>query len=118
MFLLETMILAAALAAPLPQGCGHPGPSKGDHSGHGKAPSRQGQAESDRPKVHATNAICPVMGNPVKPGRDREVVVGGEYYLICCDSCGPEMAENKAKYLDKDGKPLNTPKKDESKSEE
>lgn len=115
MLILETLVFATLLAVPSPQGCGHSGPSQGGHSGHGGAPSRQ--AEPERPKVHATNTICPVMGNPVKPGRDREVVVGGEYYLVCCDSCGPEMAEHKAKYLDKEGKPLNTPKKDEAKSE-
>ena len=57
------------------------------------------------------------MGRAVKPGRDREVVVGGKTYLVCCDGCGPEMAEHKEKYLDKDGKPLNTPKKEEAKPE-
>jgi hypothetical protein len=57
------------------------------------------------------------MGQPVKPFRDREVVIGGEYYLICHGTCSPELAEHKEKYLDKEGKPLNTPKKDEAKSE-
>ena len=102
MLILETMILAATLASPLPQGCGH--------SGHSDAPQRHAQAEPDTTKVRATNTICPVMGNAVKPGRDREVVVGGEYYLVCCESCGPEMAEHRDKYLDKDGRPKNSPK--------
>ena len=87
----------------------------GGHTDHG---SSQGQArpqESDPQKVHATNTICPVMGRPVKPGRDREVVIRGNYYLVCCDGCGPAMSEQYDKYLDKDGKPLNDPKNDPKK---
>jgi hypothetical protein len=106
MLFLETMILAVALAAPGPQGCGHPSPSRGSHSGH----NSPGQAEPSRPKVRATNTLCPVMGDPVKPGRDREVVIQGGYYLVCCDGCGPKMAEQPDKYLDKDGRPRNAPK--------
>ena len=107
MLFLETLVLVATLTAPLPQGCGSGGHSQGGHGGHGGAPSRQRQPEPDRPKVRATNTLCPVMSQPVKPGRDREVVVGGEYYLVCHDGCGPEMAEHKDKYLDKDGRPKN-----------
>ncbi len=73
-----------------------------DHSTH----------EGDGPKIHATNTICPVMGKPVKPGRDREVVIRENYYLVCCDGCGPELAEHYDKYLDKEGRPLNDPKRD------
>ena len=47
------------------------------------------------------------MGRPVKAVRDREVVVGGSTYLVCCDGCGPELAEHRGKYLDPDGRPLN-----------
>lgn len=119
MLFLGTLILAATLAAPLPQGCGSTGSSQGGHGGHGAAPSRQRQPDPDRPKVHAINSICPVMGQPVKPGRDREVVIRGNYYLVCCDGCGPDMADNPDKYLDKEGRPKNTPKdSDESKSRE
>lgn len=81
------------------------------HNGRNSAPARSGQEDSG-PKVHATNTICPVMGREVKPGRDREVVIRGNYYLVCCDGCGPAMSENYDKYLDKDGRPLNDPKRD------
>lgn len=106
MFLIETMIMAVTLVAPLPQGCGHPSPSRGGHGGHS-------QPDPPRPKVRATNTICPVMGQPVKPGRDREVVIQGGYYLVCCDGCGPKMAEQPSKYLDEDGRPRNAPKDSE-----
>lgn len=87
---------------------GHSG--HGDHSGH---QAHSGHQDSG-PKVTATNTLCPVMGRPVKVGRDMEVVVGGNTYLVCCDGCGPEMAEHKDNYLDRDGKPLNAPKADEA----
>lgn len=106
MILIESIFLATALMAPLPQGCGHHRPSPdgpGGHDGHG-------QTEPDRPRARAVNKICPVMGQPVKPGRDREVVVRGNYYLVCCDGCGPEMAERPDKYLDRDGRPRNAPR--------
>ena len=78
------------------------------HSGHGDHATHDhaGNQDSAR-KVTATNTLCPVMGEAVKPGRDKEVVVNGNTYLVCCDGCGPEMAEHKEAYLDKDGKPLN-----------
>lgn len=76
------------------------GPSHGGHSGH---------VQEAGPKVKATNTICPVMGQPIKPGRDREVVIRGNYYLVCCDGCGPEMSEHHDKYLDTEGRPLNDP---------
>ena len=103
---LGIMFTAAALVMPSPQSCGHAGQSRGGHGGHsGPTPS-----EPSRPKVHATNAICPVMGEPVVAGRDREVIVREGYYLVCCDGCGPELAEHKDKYLEKDGRPKNAPK--------
>ncbi len=83
-------------------GSSQPSPSRSrDYSGQ----------EDNEPKVHATNTICPVMGRPVKPGRDREVVIRGNYYLVCCDGCGPDMSEHYDKYLDKEGRPLNDPKR-------
>ena len=82
-----------------------------DHSGHTTTRDRSGDQDSG-PKVKATNTICPVMGRPVKPGRDREVVIRGNYYLVCCDGCGPDMSEHYDKYLDKEGRPLNDPKRD------
>ncbi len=109
MFFLEVMTLAAALAAPHPQSCGHAGSS--GHSGHAKG--GQSQPEPSRPKVRATNTLCPVMGEPVKAGRDREVVLRAGYYLVCCDGCGPELAEHPEKYLDKNGRPRNAPKEPE-----
>ncbi len=103
MLILETIVLAATLATPLPQGCGG-GHSQGGHGGHSRP------AESSQPRVKATNTLCPVMSQPVKPGKDREVVIRGNYYLVCCDGCGPLMAENPDKYLDKEGRPKNAPK--------
>ena len=111
--LFSALLLAALLAPPQSHG-GHSGHS--GHSSQGPSPSRSRQEES-APKVKATNTVCPVMGRAVKPGRDREVVIRGNYYLVCCDGCGPEMSEHYDKYLDKDGKPLNTPKKDDAKPE-
>lgn len=109
MLILEMMLAAAALTMPIPQSCGHSGQSHGGHGGHGghKGPA---QPEPSRPKVRATNTVCPVMGQPVVPGRDREVVLPEGYYLVCCDGCGPELADHKDKYLDKDGRPKNAPK--------
>jgi hypothetical protein len=106
MFFLEIILSAAALAAPMPQSCGHSNQSHGGHAGH----SGSSQSEPSRPKVRATNTICPVMGEPVQAGRDREVVVREGYYLVCCDGCGPELADHKDKYLDRDGRPRNAPK--------
>lgn len=92
------------------------GPSRGGHSGHGGSGNHSGQVQESGPKVKATNTICPAMGQPVKPGRDREVVIRGNYYLVCCDGCGPELAENYDKYFDKEGRPLNAPSKDDTAS--
>ena len=115
MLFLETILLVATLSSPLPQGCGTSGHSQGGHGSHGS----QSQAEPSRPKVRATNTLCPVMGQPVKPERDREVVIRGNYYLVCCDGCGPNMADNPDKYLDKEGRPKNAPKdSDDSRTQE
>ena len=78
----------------------------GDHSGHGSTQGPMDYQESS-PKLRATNTICPVMGQPVKVGHDREVAVRGEYYLVCCGGCGPEMSEHYDKYFDEEGRPLN-----------
>ena len=100
MLILEMLVLAATLATPFPQGCGSGGHSQGGHS----------QPEPSQSKVRATNTLCPVMSQPVKPGRDREVVIRGNYYLVCCDGCGPLMADNPDKYFDKEGRPRNEPR--------
>jgi len=120
MSLLNSLIFLAAtslVATPASAQCGG---GHGGHSGHGSHGSRQDHSghQDTGPKVTATNTVCPVMGRPVKAGRDREVVVGGNTYLVCCDGCGPEMAEHREKYLDKDGKPLNAPKKAPEKKDE
>lgn len=107
LFPLSLMIFAAPAWAQHSHG--------GGHSDHGSSPGRARPQESEPQKIHATNTICPVMGRPVKPGRDREVVIRGNYYLVCCDGCGPAMSEQYDKYLDKDGKPLNDPKNDSKK---
>lgn len=107
--LLLPALLTLSVTPAFAQHSGHGGGS--DHSGHAAAPARSRQEDSG-PKVKATNTICPVMGREVKPGRDREVVIRGNYYLVCCDGCGPDMSEHYDKYLDKDGKPLNDPKRD------
>ena len=114
MLFLETILLVATLSSPLPQGCGSSGHSQGGHGSHGS----QSQPEPSRPKVRATNTLCPVMGQPVKPGRDREVVIRGNYYLVCCDGCGPNMADNPDKYLDQEGRPKNAPKDEGARTRE
>lgn len=94
----------ALLALPAQAQCG-PG-----HHGFQRPSGHAGHQESaPTKKVQATNTLCPVMGQPVQPGRDREVVVRGNHYLVCCDGCGPEMAEHYDKYLDPEGRPLNDP---------
>lgn len=107
---LTSNFLAAALAVASIPALAQCGPGHGGHGGGGS--SHQHGNNNDKPtrKVTAINTVCPVMGQEVKAGRDREVVVGGQTYLVCCDGCGPELAEHKEKYLDKEGKPLNAPK--------
>ena len=95
--------LLAFLASPASAQCGSGHPGHGGHQGH---TSRDPEPR----KVTATNTLCPVMGREVKPGRNREVVVRGKTYLVCCDGCGPAMAEDYDKYLDADGRPRNAPK--------
>lgn len=104
-------VLLSLAATPVMAQCG---PSHGGHSGHGGHSTTQDHSghQDSGPKVKATNTICPVMGQPVKPGRDREVVIRGNYYLVCCDGCGPAMSEDYDKYLDKEGRPLNDPTRD------
>ncbi|MBI1754040.1 MAG: hypothetical protein HY014_10160 [Acidobacteria bacterium] len=87
------------------------GSGRGGHSGHGGSGDHSAHVQEAESKGKATNTICPVMGQPVKPGRDREVVVRGNHYLVCCDGCGPEMSEHDDKYLDPEGRPLNDPKR-------
>lgn len=101
----------AAITTPAQAQCG---PSHGGQGGCGSGHGHGSAGEKPSKKVTATNTLCPVMGREVKPGRDREVVVGGRTYLVCCDGCGPELAEHKDKYLDKNGMPLNAPKGDKA----
>lgn len=112
--------LATLVALSSSPAFGQCGPGHGGHGGHGGHDSGNSHArhEEPAPKVTATNKVCPVMGRPVKAGRDMQVVVGGNTYLVCCPGCGPEMAEHKEKYLGKDGKPLNAPKEEDPKKEE
>ena len=111
----STLLLPAVLALSVAPAYAQCGPSHGGghsgHSDHSPAQDHSAHQESGL-KVKATNTICPVMGREVKPGRDREVVIRGNYYLVCCDGCGPDMSENHDKYLDEDGQPLNDPKRD------
>lgn len=108
------LLILAASAAPAQAQCG---PSRGGgHANHGSSADHRNHQESSTNKVHAINTICPAMEQPVKPGRDREVVIRGNYYLVCCDGCGPELAENYDKYFDKEGRPLNAPSKDDGTS--
>jgi hypothetical protein len=72
--------------------------------------ARTGSTPSEgAPAAKAVNTVCPVMGSPVKAGRDTEVTVREKVYLVCCGGCGPEMVEHPAKYLDEAGRPLNDP---------
>lgn len=114
---ISTLLFPAALAlaiTPVHAQCG------GGHSGHsdnGPAHNHSAHQESSA-RVKATNTICPVMGEAVTPGHDREVVIRGHYYLVCCGGCGPEMSEHYDKYLDQEGRPLNDPKRDPRRADE
>lgn len=100
------LLLSALWVCSLTPALAQCGPGHGGHGGHSshRAPDKRPEP---RPRVTATNARCPVMGELVKPGRDREVIVDERAYLVCCDGCGPELAAHKEKYLDKEGRPLN-----------
>lgn len=109
--LLPALLALSAAPAYAQCGGGHSSHTRGS-SGHGGQVQGHAGHQDSGPKVKATNRICPVMGQEVKPGRDREVVIRGHQYLVCCDGCGPEMAEHFDKYFDKDGVPLNDPARD------
>ena len=53
------------------------------------------------------NRICPVLGNPVTPGKSPVVHVWGHAYYVCCASCKAKLAADPGKYLLKDGTPKN-----------
>ena len=55
----------------------------------------------------ATNTKCPVAGEKVDPKTSPKVVVRGQEYYICCKACGPKLAKDPDKYLEKDGTPKN-----------
>ena len=55
----------------------------------------------------ATNSRCPVLGNPVTPGRSPKVVVRGQEYYLCCAGCDRQLLADPGKYLDPNGKPRN-----------
>lgn len=57
-----------------------------------------------------TNTVCPVLGNAVTPGKSPIVTVRGRQYYICCPGCDTKLMKDPDKYLDKDGRPKNTPK--------
>ena len=57
-----------------------------------------------------TNRICPVLGNPVTPGKSPIVTVRGHVYYVCCADCQAKLKAHPAKYLAKDGTPLNATK--------
>jgi len=108
---ISTLLLPALLVlsvAPAFAQCGR------RHSNHGGPGSVQSPSahEGHAPKVRATNTICPVMGEPVDPSRDKEVVIRGKYYLVCCSGCGPAMSKDYDKYLDQEGRPRNDPGRD------
>lgn len=109
-FILPALMALAAAPAVAQCGPGHSGHA--GHAGHSRSQEPAGPQDGT-PKVKATNTICPVMGKAVKPGRDREVVIRGNQYLVCCDGCGPEMSEHPDQYLDQEGRPLNDPKREE-----
>ena len=109
--LLLPVLLTFATAPAYSQSCG----GHANHGSHGASQDHSNHQDG-APKVKATNTVCPVMGRAVKPGRDREVVVRGNYYLVCCDGCGPEMSDHYDKYFDRDGKPLNDPQSKEEKA--
>ncbi len=54
-----------------------------------------------------TNRICPVLGNPVTPGKSPVVHVWGHAYYVCCSSCKAKLTADPGKYLLKDGTPRN-----------
>jgi YHS domain-containing protein len=57
-----------------------------------------------------TNTICPVLGNPMTPGKSAVVTVRGHAYYVCCSDCKAKLEAHPAKYLAKDGTPLNAAK--------
>ena len=54
-----------------------------------------------------TNTVCPVLGNPVTPGKSAVVKVRGHEYYVCCADCQAKLKAHPARYLAKDGTPLN-----------
>lgn len=108
---LSTLTLPASLVLAMTPAYAQCGGGHSSHGGYSQTQDHSARQES-APKVRATNTICPVMGESVKSGRDREVAIRGKYYLVCCGGCGPEMSENYDKYLDKEGRPLNAPSED------
>jgi hypothetical protein len=86
----------------------------GGHSSHGETSNALDHSahQGKTPRVRASNTICPVMGEAVKPVNDQEVDIRGNHFLVCCDGCGQELTEHYDKYIDQDGAPRNEPKAD------
>lgn len=57
-----------------------------------------------------TNTICPVLGNPVTPGKSTIVKVRGREYYLCCPGCKAKLEAHPDQYLEKDGTPKNARK--------
>ena len=54
-----------------------------------------------------TNTLCPVLGNPVTPGKSAIVKVRGHAYYVCCADCKAKLEAHPDQYLEKDGTPKN-----------
>lgn len=61
-----------------------------------------------------STSVCPVCGNVIPFGKGRKVVVRSREYTVDDSACGEALAANPDKYLDPDGTPKNTKKKEES----
>ncbi len=54
-----------------------------------------------------TNTICPVLGNPVTPGKSAVVTVRGHAYYVWGSACKAKLEAHPGNYLLKDGTPRN-----------
>jgi YHS domain-containing protein len=46
----------------------------------------------------ATNATCPISGDPIEPA-GQKVMIGDVVYGFCCEDCIAEFKANPSEYL-------------------
>ncbi len=57
-----------------------------------------------------TQAVCPVCGMAIAPGKGSKVIVQGHEYTVDSKACGDKLAANPEMYLNADGTPKNAKK--------